>query len=154
MEFIELLTPTEMSEADRLTISGGTTGFALMERAGIAVAEAAARMAGEQDVLLVAGPGNNGGDGLVAAAMLRRMGRSARVALLGEPEKLADDAARAYAAYDGPVERLGPGTDLSAGLVVDALFGAGLTRDLDDAAAAAVDALNAGGRPVLAVDLP
>ena len=74
MSFAELLTPDEMAEADRLTIASGTSGFALMQRAGAAVAERAERMAGQGTVLVLAGPGNNGGDGFVAASELRRAG--------------------------------------------------------------------------------
>jgi len=132
----------------------GTSGFTLMEAAGQAVAEVASRMAGEGEILVVAGPGNNGGDGLVAAAWLRRTGRRVRVALLGNRDSLAGDAALAAAAYDGPLERLGPETNYTAGLLIDALFGAGLTRELDGAQARAVRAMNASGAPILAVDLP
>ncbi len=73
-----------MAEADRLTIAAGTPGYALMQKAGAAVAEAARDMAEEGRVLVVAGPGNNGGDGFVAAALLKKAGRDVRVALLGE----------------------------------------------------------------------
>jgi hydroxyethylthiazole kinase-like uncharacterized protein yjeF len=154
MNDIELLTPAEMAKADRLTISAGTSGFALMERAGAAVAVAALRMAGEGDVLVLAGPGNNGGDGFVAAAELRRRGRKVRVAMLGEMSDLKGDAARAASLYDGLLERADGNTDLSAGLIVDAMFGAGLGRPPDGKAARMIEAANAGGAPILAVDLP
>src|SRR5688500_5246746 len=95
MDDLALLTPAEMAEADRLTISAGTSGFALMETAGAAVAVAALCMARDGDVLVLAGPGNNGGDGFVAAAELRRRGKKVRVAMLGEMSDLRDDAARA-----------------------------------------------------------
>lgn len=150
----ELLTPAEMAEADRLTATGGTSTFALMERAGAAVAEVAAHMAGGGDLLVLAGPGNNGGDGFVAAAELRRAGLPVRVAQFGDSGQLAGDAARAAALYAGPAERITPATTLSAGLVVDALFGVGLTRSLTGTAAEVVERLNAAGRPILAVDLP
>jgi hydroxyethylthiazole kinase-like uncharacterized protein yjeF len=153
MDFIEILTPAEMAEADRLAIAGGTPGFELMERAGAAVAEAAARMA-EGDILVLAGPGNNGGDGFVAARELRRAGRSVRLALLGNRGDLTGDAGLAAASYDGPEERLASESDLSSTLVIDALFGAGLSRALDGLAASVVERTNASGVPVLAVDLP
>src|SRR5687767_16037425 len=105
MDDIELLTPAEMAEADRLAIAAGTSGFALMEKAGAAVAVAAVRIASEGDVLVLAGPGNNGGDGFVAAAELRRRGRKVRVAMLGEVSELKGDAARAASLYDGLLER-------------------------------------------------
>jgi NAD(P)H-hydrate epimerase len=151
---VALLTPSEMAEADRLTIESGVSGFALMEAAGAAVAAAAQEMAPGGPVLVLAGAGNNGGDGFVAAALLRRDGRDVRVALLGVRERLSGDAAQASAAYDGPVEALAPDMTFTADLVIDALFGAGLARPLDGVAARVVDAVNASGRPVLAVDLP
>ncbi len=154
MVLAELLTPAEMAEADRLTMVAGTAGYALMHSAGAAIAEAARDMAEDGRILVVAGPGNNGGDGFVAAEALRGAGRDVRVALLGERSALRGDAAHAAADYGGPVEVLGPTTDLLADLVIDALFGAGLARPLDGEAARVVAALNASGTAVLAVDLP
>jgi ADP-dependent NAD(P)H-hydrate dehydratase / NAD(P)H-hydrate epimerase len=150
----EVLTPAEMAEADSLAVAGGIAGFDLMRSAGAAVAEAAEDMVEEGDILVLAGPGNNGGDGFVAATLLRAAGRDVRVALLGERGALKGDAARAADEYDGPVETLGPHTAISADLVIDALFGAGLTRPLSGEAARVVEASNASGVPTLAVDLP
>ncbi len=154
MPFIEVLTPAEMGEADRLAIAAGTPGYSLMLNAGAAVAEAAQDMAEEGRILVVAGPGNNGGDGFVAAEILRRDGRDVRVALLGARDALKGDAGHAAADYGGPFETINPASDLSADLVIDALFGAGLARPLEGEAARIVEALNAGPAPVLAVDLP
>lgn len=154
MALVELLTPAEMAEADRLTMAAGTAGYALMLSAGAAVAEAARDMAEDGRIRVLAGPGNNGGDGFVAAEALRKAGRDVRVALLGEKSALRGDASQAAADFGGPVEALGPATDLSADLVIDALFGAGLTRPLDGEAARVVGALNDGAATVLAVDLP
>src|SRR4051812_29601591 len=135
----EVLTPEEMAEADRLAIAAGTSGVEVMRRAGLAVAEAAQHVRPDGPILVVAGPGNNGGDGFVGASELRRRGRDVRVALLGERSRLAGDAATAAHQYDGPLITLGPETDLSAGLVIDALFGAGLSRPLEGLAATTVD---------------
>ena len=154
MALTTLLTPEEMATADRLTIEGGVSGWSLMQRAGAGVADAARDMAPEGDILVLAGPGNNGGDGFVAAAELRAEGRNVRVALLGARERLSGDAALAADAYDGPLETLGAETRLSAALVIDALFGAGLARPLAGDVAAIVERLNGAGVPVLAVDLP
>ncbi|HEX2258073.1 MAG TPA: NAD(P)H-hydrate epimerase, partial [Afifellaceae bacterium] len=152
---LEILTPAEMAEADRLAIAAGTPGIALMEAAGKAVAEAAlARVAPGGAVLVLAGPGSNGGDGFVAARLLAQAGRTVRVALLGARDRLAGDAPLAAGRYDGSLERLTPATRPQADLVVDALFGAGLARKLEGEAAACVGAVNAAGVPVLAVDLP
>src|SRR5689334_13268636 len=98
----ELLTVAQMREADARTIAAGTSGYALMLRAGEAVATAVARRAGDQ-VLVLCGPGNNGGDGLVAAALLRKRGVAVEVALLGSPQALAGDAALAAAEWGGPI---------------------------------------------------
>ncbi len=154
MAHLELLTPDEMGEADRLTIASGVPGYALMLKAGAAIAEAARDLVEEGRILVVAGPGNNGGDGFVAASLLKKAGREVRVALLGGRAALKGDAGQAAADYDGPFETLGEATDLSADLVIDALFGAGLARPLEGEAARVVTALNASGVPVLAVDLP
>jgi hydroxyethylthiazole kinase-like uncharacterized protein yjeF len=151
---IELLTPAEMAAADRLAIAAGTSGLALMEKAGAAVAAAAHRMVLGREVLVLAGPGNNGGDGFVAAAELRRRGCRVRVALLGERASLTGDAAQVAALYDGPIMRADAAMSFETGLILDALFGAGLSRPLDAEAAGLVEAANSSGMPILAVDLP
>ncbi len=154
----ELLTPAEMGEADRLTIAGGVPGIALMERAGAAVADEAARMAPSAGrVAVLCGPGGNGGDGFVAARLLTQRGYRVSLGLLGERAALRGDAALAAARWQGPIA---PAQALELGaadLVVDALFGAGLARDLDGAALGCVEAVNAWarkGKPVLSVDVP
>jgi len=159
MNKLELLTPQEMGEADRLTIAGGTPGIDLMERAGAAVADVAANLAPlQREIAVLCGPGNNGGDGFVAARILAARGWRVRLYLLGERAALKGDAAVAAAVWPQPVERL-EALDLEpVGLVIDALFGAGLTRDLDGQARATVERVNAwragsGGR-VVAVDVP
>jgi hydroxyethylthiazole kinase-like uncharacterized protein yjeF len=154
----ELLTPAEMAEADRLTIAGGVAGISLMERAGAAVADEAARLAPSAGrVAVLSGPGGNGGDGFVAARLLSSRGYNVSLGLLGERTALSGDAALAAARWQGPVAPA-EALDLNAAdLVVDALFGAGLSRDLDGAALRCVEAVNAfarGGKPVLSVDIP
>jgi hydroxyethylthiazole kinase-like uncharacterized protein yjeF len=153
---IELLTPADMAEADRLTIAGGTPGIELMENAGRAVADAVTRRypAGAPHVRIVAGPGNNGGDGFVAARILADRGFPVRVLLLGEQAKLKGDAAEAARRWHGPIEPTSPQALAGAGVVVDALFGAGLDRPVSGEAAAMIDAINAAGAPIIAVDLP
>src|SRR5215208_3544087 len=154
MSLTELLSPKEMADADRLAVASGVASFRLMQKAGAAVAEAARTMTEDGDILVLAGPGHNGGDGFVAATLLRAEGRSVRVALLGDRKRLKGDAATAAAHYDGPVETVGATTNLSADLIIDALFGAGLDRPLTGEAARIIAALNASGAQVLAVDLP
>src|SRR3954469_18282441 len=121
---IELLTSAEMSEVDRLTIAGGVPGIALMEQAGRAVAECVARDHSTADaVAVVAGLGNNGGDGFVAARRLVELGYSVRVLLLGEPSRLKGDAALAAQCWGGSIEPATPAALLDATVIVDALFG-------------------------------
>lgn len=154
---IEVVTTAQMAEADRLAAAGGTPGAVLMDRAGRAVAAVAGRMldaAGGRRVLVLCGPGNNGGDGYVAAAELRRRGYAADVASTVPVERLQGDAAAAAAAWPGPVGDAAAADPVAHDLVVDALFGAGLSRPLDGAAAVLVERVAAARRPVLAVDLP
>src|SRR5262245_31783820 len=100
----ELLTPAEMAEADRLAIAAGTPGIELMDNAGRAVADAVTRRypQGAPQVRVVAGPGNNGGDGFVAARILADRGFPARVLLLGDRGRLKGDAALAAGRWQGP----------------------------------------------------
>ncbi len=154
----ELLTPAEMAEVDRATIAAGTPGITLMERAGLAVAREAARMAPSRGrVAVLCGPGCNGGDGFIAARLLESWGYRVELALLGERGRMSGDPALAAARWGGPV-RAGEGFACDdADLVVDALYGAGLSRDVEGAAlacVAAIDAFARSGRPVLSVDTP
>ena len=101
---IELLSNTEMAQADRLTIAGGVAGIHLMERAGRAVADAvAARHPAGSRIAVVAGPGNNGGDGFVAARLLAGRGYRLRVLFTGEMARLKGDAALAAKTWTGPI---------------------------------------------------
>ena len=153
---IELLTTAELAEADRLTIAAGTPGIRLMENAGRAVADAVARMSphGAPLVCVVAGPGNNGGDGFVCARVLAERVYPVRLMLLGDRDRLEGDAADAARRWHGPVEAATPTALSGAGLIVDALFGAGLDRAVEGPARALIEAINAAGVPVIAVDLP
>jgi hydroxyethylthiazole kinase-like uncharacterized protein yjeF len=151
---IELLTPDEMAECDRLAIAGGVGGIALMERAGRAVADVVARHPLGTRVVVVAGPGNNGGDGFVAARILAERGYQVRVLLLGDADALRGDAGEAARMWRGTIEPAKPDAVTGAGLIVDALFGAGLNRVVEGDARAMIEAMNACGAPIVAVDLP
>ena len=149
-----LLSPREMGEADRLTIAGGTPGITLMENAGRAVADAVTRRWPRRPVLVLCGPGNNGGDGFVVARILAERGWPVRLALLGERAALKGDAAAAAQSWSGPVEAFGPPSVDGVALVVDALFGAGLARPIDGIAGDTIATVEAQRIPVVAVDVP
>jgi ADP-dependent NAD(P)H-hydrate dehydratase / NAD(P)H-hydrate epimerase len=151
---MEVLTTAEMERADRLTIAAGTPGFALMLSAGQAVAEAAMGLVEDGPIVVVAGPGNNGGDGFVAAAELAARGREVSVILLCERDSLQGDAASAARGWKYPVLPFNPQAIGKPALIIDALFGAGLDRPVKGEPFDMIEAINANGAPVLAVDLP
>jgi hydroxyethylthiazole kinase-like uncharacterized protein yjeF len=151
---LELLTNAEMSEADRRTIASGISGQTLMEKAGAAVADAVmARHPRGSRVAVVAGAGNNGGDGFVAARHLRQAGYRLTVHLIGRPEAIKGDAAEAARQWQEPLAT-GVADLKGADVIIDALFGAGLDRPVAGEALAAIAAMNGAGAPVIAVDLP
>jgi hydroxyethylthiazole kinase-like uncharacterized protein yjeF len=154
---LELLSAVEMAEADRLAAAAGIASLQLMERAGAAVAaEAAALAPPGGHVVILCGPGNNGGDGWVAARLLADGGRRVSTVSLLDPARLAGDAACMFARWSGPVHAPSEAPALLAGadVVIDALFGAGLGRPLTGEAAALVASLATSARPVVAVDVP
>jgi hydroxyethylthiazole kinase-like uncharacterized protein yjeF len=145
-----ILTAEEMRAAEARVIAAGTPEELLMERAGIAAAEAIWRFAGPVRALVLCGPGNNGGDGYVIARELARRGCRAEVAALAEPTTPAAQAARAsWAGEVVPLVDAAP-----APLLIDALFGTGLTRGLDEAAQGILARMAAEARLRVAVDLP
>jgi hydroxyethylthiazole kinase-like uncharacterized protein yjeF len=124
-----------------------------MENAGRAVADATARMQ-QRRVFVVAGTGNNGGDGFVAARHLHDRGHEVRLFLVGDSKRLKGDAALAAERWSGAVEVASPAALTDCDIIVDALFGAGLDRDVEGLPRAMIGAINATGVPVIAVDLP
>jgi hydroxyethylthiazole kinase-like uncharacterized protein yjeF len=151
---IELLTNAEMGEADRLTIASGVPGIELMERAGAAVANnVMLRHPAKSRVAVVAGSGNNGGDGFVAARLLAERGYAVEVLRVGG-SALRGDAATAAQRWSGTTVAATPERLAGADAIVDALFGAGLDRPVEGEARAIIEAMNAAGCPVHAVDLP
>ncbi len=149
-----LLEPEQMAHADALAIAGGVSGTTLMERAGMAVADAVARRPYPTRIAVLCGPGNNGGDGFVAARVLVQRGFKVRLALLGQRDALMGDAARAAKRWTGPVESAESLDFSSIDLIVDALYGAGLGRDLAGAPLTLIERMAASGKPIIAVDLP
>jgi len=149
-----------MAYADRKAVDLGVASLTLMENAGRAVAECAARMVGPgAPITVLCGPGNNGGDGFVAARWLQEAGFDVEVGSLVPLAAFKGDAAEMARLWTGATASDGVGLIASAEpeLIVDALFGAGLSRPLDGAAAELVAAVNRArdsGCQVLAVDVP
>ncbi len=154
----ELLTNDQMGAADRAAIEGGIAGLSLMKVAGGAVSKAVIDLAQPSSrVLVLCGPGNNGGDGFVAAKLLAAAGYDIRLGLLGPRGDLTGDAALAAAEWGGPIEPAGPNLiDSGVSVIVDALLGAGLRRPIDaqSSLGALVQAINTASATVVAVDVP
>ncbi len=150
----ELLTTDQMAQADGLAITSGIPGIDLMERAGCAVADATSALLQGRRVVIVAGPGNNGGDGFVAARLLAERGYAVRLSFVGDRARLQGDAAIAADRWSGPVEEASPVSLTDTDIVIDALFGAGLDREVEGLPRAMIRAMNESGVPLIAVDLP
>ncbi|MER9524962.1 NAD(P)H-hydrate dehydratase [Mesorhizobium sp. M0292] len=150
---LELLSPTEMADADRLAIAAGPLdGYGLMKRAGEAVAAVVlARYPSATRVHVLCGPGNNGGDGFVVARLLAETGVDVALWASGEP-RAGSDAAISAAQCLLERKPLAAFAAEPGSLIVDALYGAGLSKDISGDAARAVD--SAARQSVVAVDLP
>jgi len=147
----------EMRATDRWAIrEQGVPSLDLMETAGRAVAEAAAEIAASSRAAVICGKGNNGGDGLVAARVLRELGFEVEALLLAPGDQLSDDARANLERFDGarPVDsnEIGSAID-GAGVVVDAIFGTGFAGTPRDPAASAIEAMNDARAPVVATDV-
>ena len=150
-----LVTPTEMASVDRAAIASGIDGYGLMEAAGAALSACAlAHYPQAGHATIVCGPGNNGGDGYVAARQLRAAGMPVSVHSLVDPARLTGDAARARDDWTGPIEPLDEVPLRDSTIVIDALFGGGLDREIEGTAAAVIDAINQSDAAVIAADLP
>ena len=149
-----ILTVSQMSDAEAKTIAAGTPGSTLMQNAGLAVAHEITQRWIPQPLLVLCGPGNNGGDGFVVATALARFGWPIRVALVGERQGLRGDARIHANLWSGPIETVTPESVKGAAIVVDALFGAGLSRRLDPTLTDSLKAAFDRGAPVVAVDVP
>ena len=149
-----LLTVAQMAQADQRTIASGIPGPELMEAAGAAVAQAIRQRWAPQTTLVLCGPGNNGGDGFVIARLLAAVGWPVRLALMGDRAAIRGDAAVHAALWEGAVGSIETCDLEGVSLVVDALFGAGLSRQIDGAAASILANVAARAIPVVAVDTP
>ena len=151
---LALFSVADMYAADAAAAEAGTPGLTLMESAGRAVAQEIVRRWAPRPVSALCGPGNNGGDGFVAARLLAEAGWPVRLGLMGTRERLKGDAAAVAAQWSHPVEPLDVGLLDGEPLVVDALFGAGLSRPLEGVALALAEESAARDLPCVAVDIP
>ncbi len=149
-----LLTPAQMSQADRFAIESGIGSISLMESAGAAVVDTIIGHYSPTATLVLCGPGNNGGDGYVVARMLAALGWSVVVRHIGDPASLPADARAMATLWQGDTALFRPSDLINIDLVVDALLGAGLSRDVDGPMAAAVEAINASHASVVSIDMP
>lgn len=149
-----LLTPQTIAELERVTIALGTPGFTLMQRAGLTLLKTIENRYTPMPTLIICGPGNNGGDGLVIAELLRRKGWPVQVAMATPPDALGGDAGLAKVFYQGAILTWTSHLLEGKHLVVDALFGVGLNRLLEPNFVRIIDALNLSNIPVVAVDMP
>lgn len=149
-----LLTVRQMAEADRLSVVAGVSSFELMGNAGAAVAREIESRWTPRPLLVLCGPGNNGGDGFVTAHLLAEAGWPVRVAMLGSRFSLQDEARQHAQRWSGEVEALSPLVLQGAELIVDALFGAGLSRPLEGQALNTLAAAGHGRVPIVAIDTP
>ncbi|MBM4296673.1 MAG: NAD(P)H-hydrate dehydratase [Deltaproteobacteria bacterium] len=163
-----VVTAEQMRALDRLTIERyGVPSLTLMERAGAAIAQAIVKKfsaAAKRGVVIVAGKGNNGGDGFVVARLLKQKRIPCEVALLARQGDLSPDAGhnlRAFLKLKGTVIEIGAGhLDLLSqrlsqhGLIVDAILGTGMTSEVRGLFADAIELMNASGKPIVAVDIP
>ncbi len=143
-----------MRTAEAAAIKAGIASAGLMEAAGKQTANIAMRAWTQRPVAVICGPGNNGGDGFVAARVLSEAGWPVKIALMGERGALSGDARLMADLYAGEIAPMTPEILEGAGLIIDALFGTGLSRPVIEAPAAMIDAINAYQAPVLAVDIP
>ncbi|WP_040674366.1 bifunctional ADP-dependent NAD(P)H-hydrate dehydratase/NAD(P)H-hydrate epimerase [Rhizobium grahamii] len=150
-----LLTPEEMTAVDAAATRSGIDSYALMERAGAAIAATLLRhFPAVLRAAVLCGPGNNGGDGYVAARHLAVSGVAVEIFQLGEPARLKGDAARARDSFPTMVRPLESYQPRSGDVVIDAIFGAGLARDVPADVRDAIERVSGAGVPIIAVDLP
>ena len=154
MDSVALLTVDEMGQADRLAIDSGVLGTTLMENAGAGVTRIILQEFAATATVVLCGPGNNGGDGFVVARRLAEAGWPVTVGLLGDRSALKSNAAVMAGRWNGAIRPLDPSALAGAGLIVDGIFGAGLSRPVDGTVAATVEAANASRMPIVAIDVP
>lgn len=152
-----LYSAAQVRDLDARLIAAGTPGFELMQRAAHAAWRALRRRWPDAaELTVLAGRGNNAGDGYLIAALAQRAGRQVQVLAVGDPQQLQGDAAQAFNEAQAAGVRITPwssGAELR-GVLVDALLGTGITGEVREPYASAVRAMNESALPILAVDLP
>jgi NAD(P)H-hydrate epimerase len=151
---MEILTTREMYRADALAMEAGRPGVELMQNAGEAICRCITGRWPQRAVTVLCGPGNNGGDGFVVARLLTEAGWPVKLALLGSRDAIKGDAAHHAALWTGAVRPLAPEILEAGDLVVDALFGAGLGRDIDGVVRTVLERVTELSLDVVAVDVP
>lgn len=149
-----LLSVKEMYLADQITTQKGTSGLQLMETAGEAVTKEIVLRWPKCKVVVLCGPGNNGGDGFVVARLLQDAGWPVRILLRGDKENLPADAKTNAERWDDIVYPLKVHNMGQPDLIIDALFGAGLVREISGEIAGIIQTVNALATPVVAIDIP
>lgn len=147
----EILTNEQMAAADRLMVVRGTPGFALMRRAGQGAAAIIKTLYKPQAVTVLCGPGNNGGDGYVVARELKDAGFGVNVWSLADPERLKGDARQAFEMWKRP---LCADPSLSTGLIIDAVFGTGFNKKLEEPLVSIFKKVKNLNFNVVAIDIP
>lgn len=154
-----LLTSEEAASIDANAIESGADGFLMMEQAGLAAAELVTDYIGTPleaggPVIVLCGPGNNGGDGFVIARHLEEWGYPVHVQCSVKRKTLKGDAALVANKWRGDIKPLNPENFKSAAAILDCIFGTGLNREIDETLIDVIAAVNASGAFVLAVDMP
>ena len=150
----EVLTTNEMTQADTLAVKAGVPSLDLMEAAGASLVREIRKRWTRRTVVVLAGPGNNGGDGFVVARLLNQIGWPVRIGLLVDKQSLRGDAKINAELWGGKIEKLSVGLLENAELVVDALFGAGLSRPIEGVGRDILNAVNSKKIPTVAIDMP
>lgn len=147
----EILTNEQMAAADRLTIARGTAGFTLMRRAGQGAAAIVKTLYKPQAVTVLCGPGNNGGDGYIIARELKDAGFTVDVWSLVDPARLKGDARASFESWGGS---LCAEPDLSSSLIIDAVFGTGFNKKLEEPVISILKKIKNSNPDVIAIDIP
>jgi len=151
----EILTAAEMKNAETAAMAQGITGLQLMTAAGTTAAQEIIKNFKPCPVLVLCGPGNNGGDGFIVAQHLKKEGWTVRVACLVKRPALKNDAAAAAKNWDGDIEGLNSNLSVhQPGLIIDAVFGTGFDRALEPELLILFDKIRARKIPVAAIDIP